>query len=276
MKVIANTPDRLSLCYRKSLWWTLAIGLTFMPGGIFFVLLGLAMPEMGNIAILPIGVGSSLVVGGAYFASLAEVITYTFEKGQTPATADDRVAQGSLRIERRALTAMFQPAALEFPLYLISEVGIRSYVGAELDSLFEPFMMLSPVNWQISIRSDQDFQSAAQTTKQITQFLGLPCKIEKLNPLSGVVDRDEPWQFSWQILPTEIERLEQIVVDHPEDAVAHQRLGIVLYQANRSRYRQTAIEHLHKSADLFTSQQQMDSAIASTTIATLIAWKYGG
>jgi hypothetical protein len=267
MKVTEHHPDRLSICYRQSLWWALAIGLTFIPGGILFLILGLAIRETDNVSILSIGIGLVLLVAGIYFGSWAEIITYTFDK-----------TKSSFSIERRTIANLFRTSSLEIPIKAISEVGISNFIADEGNDYFGIFLILSPVQWRINIRSRSDFQSAAQTAKIIASFLDLPCAIDKLKPLNlpntDNLTGGEPWQFSWQLLQSQVERLEKIVAEQPTDPTTYQQLGIALYYANPRQNRQHAIAYLKKATELFTSQHQPDLAATNQAIQTLISWRY--
>jgi hypothetical protein len=267
MKVTEHHPDRLSICYRQSLWWALAIGLTFIPGGILFLILGLAIRETDNVSILSIGIGLVLLVAGMYFGSWAEIITYTFDK-----------TKSSFLIERRTITNLFRTSYLELPIQAISKVEIKNFIADEGESLFGIFLILTPTEWRINIRSNNDFKSTAQTAKIITSFLDLPCAIDKLNsldlPKTDNLTGGEPWQFSWQLLQSQVERLEKIVAEQPNDPTTYQQLGIALYYANPRQNRQHAIAYLKKATELFTCQHQLDLAATNQAIQTLISWRY--
>jgi hypothetical protein len=86
MRIIEQTPERLVICDRCSFWVALLFGITFIPGGLFAILIGLAIHktaslDLGNFYLMPVGFGIIFFIAGFYFSiKFAEITTATFDR----------------------------------------------------------------------------------------------------------------------------------------------------------------------------------------------------
>ncbi len=264
MKVIEQNQDRLILQSSNSFWGLLLGGVAAVIVGLFFFLIGLVIQKSNNAGIIALGIGSAIIFSVPYFAiNFSTVNTFTFDKSQ------DYI----LREQRRSL-GWSDIKLIKFPAHLIVGVEIIDSMDAEVTS-YNVKLLLASVYWRIHVTSNSSDESAATTAKLIAQFLNIdyfpyPSKAPASTWQQKASKYAEPWQFHWKYLESEAERLQHYVADHPQDAEAHQDLGIALHFSNQKE----AVVHLQKAEKLFEMQQKIDCAAIVRVMQALINRNY--
>lgn len=271
MKVIEQSQNKIVLGSRISLWWALLIGTIFPLGGIFFCLFGLALQKLGypfGFGVMFLGMGGILAIGSFFVAvTLAETTVYIFDKSRY-----------CILLEKRTLGKKSKKQLMiECPSHLIFEVEIETVSGDEGVGYY-PNLILVSNYWRIRLKSNGDYQSAVKFATMIATFLDIPCFSGQLKAPAPtfykLLERLEPWRFSWQYLEDEVERLQQLLRQKPYDAEAHQNLGIALYYLNPWLNRRQMIVHLQQAEELLEAQQDSECAAITKVIKTLVSWNY--
>jgi hypothetical protein len=268
MKIIEHNQDRLKVSFRDSFWFGLLFGIAFVIGGLFFSTLGLALRQFeGNIPpigwVLSLGVGILLTVSGPiWMVKLTQTSTFTFDKRKNCIVWE----QHDIR------NAVIQ--SVDFPLHLIT--GITIETSSDADSVgYYTRLILAPLFWRIPLNSNGDYQSAQILVKLLTEFLNVayfpdgskaPVRRRTMQDLG----HSELKQEGWKYLENEIERLSQQLSQHPENAEAHQDLGISLYLLYPFLNRKKAIIHLQHAENLFETQLELDHAAVARVLQALI------
>jgi hypothetical protein len=266
MQVIEHHQDRLILRYQRSLIKGLTIGIVFALGGLFFCLLGLALIKQGEeVWVLPLGIGSiSIGAGFLWIIKFPKVITFTFDK-----------SKNCILWEQSTFQSQPVKPTLEIPINLI--VGIEIATSDETDAAtgYYPRLILDHVYWRILLDSDGSYQAAEAIARIVAQFLNVayfPDAAQAPAPKwkQKISEHAAPYQAGWKYLEDEVERLQQYLGQQPQDAEAHQELGIALYFSNRSHHKE-AISHLQQAERLFETQQQQDLAALAKIVLALVS-----
>jgi ribosomal protein S15P/S13E len=266
MKIIEHNQDRLKVSFRDSFWFGLLFGIAFIIGGLFFSTLGLALRQFeGNLPpigwISSLGGGILLTVSGLiWMVKLTQTSTFTFDK-----------RKNCIIWERHDIrNAVIQ--SVDFPLHLITGITIDS----DADSVgYYTKLILAPLFWRIPLNSNGDYQSAQILVKMLTEFLKITYfPDESKAPVRRLTTQDlgssELKQEGWKYLENEIERLSQHLGQHPEDAEAHQDLGISLYLLYPFLNRKKAINYLQHAENLFETQLELDRAAVARVLQALV------
>lgn len=263
MKVIEHTQDSLILRSSTSLWVLLLIGF-FAELVSFFFLIGLLLQQTDYPGIIWIGMGSATIVGIPLFIiKFSKVDIFTFEK-----------SKNCILWEQRSLSAI---KSVRFPAHLIVGVEITDS-STDAGPSYYPRLLLSSVYWRIPLEGNTHYENAVTLAKTISQFLNIDYYLDDSKaPIPTWRQQTskcaEPWQPHWKYLENEVDRLRYHVLQHPEDAEAHQDLGISLYYSNRLNQKDSIV-HLQRAEKLFELQQDEDSAAIARVIQALISCGY--
>jgi hypothetical protein len=267
MKVLEHNQNRLILSFRDSLWCTLLFGITLTMGGLFFSILGIAFKQEDNLLpiawILSLGIGIILIFGGLlWIVKLTKTSTFTFDK-----------AKNCILWEQHNLRN-FVIQSVEFPLHLITGITIETSTDTESVSYYAR-LIIAPLFWRIPLNSSGDYQSAAILAKMLAQFLNVTyfpneSKAPAPRRTQKVAEHIEPWREGWRYIEDEIDRSYQHLSQHPQDAEAHQDLGIALYLLYPFLNRKKAIIYLKQAEKLFEAQQEPDRAAVIRVLQALV------
>jgi tetratricopeptide (TPR) repeat protein len=270
MKIIEKTQHRCILRWQKSLWCALLINIIFIPFGSLICWLGfLFLRANYPSAIIAVVSGLVIFLGGIYTIIVdTEITTYTFDK-----------AQDSILWEKQNRLINLHPKSVEFPCHLICGVEIESFSGDEGGISYYPRLILASIYWRITLKSDGDYESAISIAKMMAEFLDIPYFDRKLPAPTKrlfitIPETQKSGLFYWQYLENEVENLQQNLANNPDNAEAHQDLGIALYYLNRWQNRKQAVTHLQEAERLFESAQDSDSQTIAKMMKTLVSWNY--
>lgn len=270
MKIIEKNQDRCVLHYQKSLWYTLLISIIFLPFGSLIFLLGFLFLRANYPAgIIALVSGLVIILGGIYTIIVdTKVTTYTFDK-----------AQNFLLWEKQNRLINLHKKSVEFPCHLICGVEIESFSCDEGGITYYPRLVLALNYWRIPLKSDGHYESAISIAKMIAEFLGIPYFSQKLPApkrqlFMTIPNNQTPWLFDGKYLEDEVEKLQQKLANNPDDAEAHQDLGMALYYLNRWKNRKQAVTHLQQAEKLFESAQDSDRQAIVKVMKTLVSWNY--
>jgi hypothetical protein len=263
MQVIEREQNRIILRFQRSFIKGLVIGITVGVVGLFFCLVGLAIVERtpGGTWILPLGMGvAALGAGMGWTIAFPKIVTFTFDKSQ----------QHILLEESKFL---YQPVKKIVEIPIESIVGVEIVPNEDLEAYYAN-LILDRLYWRIIIESDGSYQTAVEISQLVSQFLDVnyfPDASKAPLPIwkQRYSERLNKERYSWQYFQDEIDRLQQYLSIQPQDAQAHQDLGIMLNLSNRSHC-QEAIFHLQQAESLFTAQQQQYLASITRVILLLV------
>lgn len=269
MKVIEHSQDRLTLQSSTALLGSLLICAMAVLIGFCFFLFGLALQQSTHAGIIWLGVGSAIMVGIPFFAiEISKISTFTFDK-----------SRDCILWEQHNLLKRAAKQSVEFPLHLIAGVEVvTDAMDSQRTSYYFPRLLLASVYWRIPLHSDGRYKSAVTLAKTIAQFLNIdyfPDEWKAPKPMlhQKILDNAEPGQFGWKYLENKAARLEHHIKQYPQDAEAHQNLGMALYRTNRLN-RKRAIGYLQQAEELFEIQQQKDCAAIARVLQALVGWGY--
>jgi hypothetical protein len=264
MQIVEHNQDKLVLYFHRSLGKGLLVGMSFVLAGIFFCLIGLLLIQQAEGAgIMSSGMGMALVIGGIFWIiKFPKVSTFTFDK-----------SRNCLLWEQQILPSQGVKQSLEIPLDLISGVEITTSGDTET-TLYYPKLILDRVYWRIHLHSHGSYERAVAIAKTVSQFLNvnyfpdesqapLPVWQQKANSQAA------PYQFHWQYLEAESDRLQQHLSQYPLDAEAHQELGILV----RAKPKESIV-HLQQAENLFVAQQEVEGAVLARVLQGLVRWKH--
>lgn len=267
MKVLEHDQNRLILSFRDSLWCILLFGITLTMGGLFFSILGIVLKQKDTLPpigwISTSGTGIFLTFGGLFWSvKLTKTSTFTFDK-----------AKNYILWEQHNFRN-FVIQSVEFPLHLITGITIKTSTDTESVGYYAR-LIIAPLFWRIPLNSSGDYQSAAILAKMLAQFLNVtyfPDESKAPTPrrTQKVAEHVEPWREDWRYIEDEIDRSYQHISQYPQDAEAHQDLGISLYLLSPLLNRKKAITYLKQAENLFEAQQELDCAAVTRVLQALV------
>jgi hypothetical protein len=242
----------------------------FCFGGIITgLMILLVQHERGGNPIFPPVISSCFICLGAVFGvTWPLVVTFRFDRQQQ-----------QIVWERETLLDRTVPKSITFPLHLI--VGVELLTSNILDndldvgSRYYLNLILDRVYWRIRLNCDGYERMVVDLAQQLTEFLEVPYYPENATaPLpiwrQKLAQSINPRQSAGEYLATEIARLEKYIIAHPQAALAHQELGIALYESSRSQ-RYLALKHLQQAQELFIVDRENDLAAIMQVIQFAIA-----
>ncbi len=248
--------------YYLSVYFFSIGSLIFLHG---FILVRANYPS-GIIALVS---GCAIILGGVYaIIAHTEITTYTFDK-----------AQDSILWERQNRLINLHKKSVEFPCHLIYGVEVESVSGDEGRIAFYPRLIMGLNYWRITLKSDDHYESATSIAKMMAEFLDIPYFDHKLPAPNKrffitIQENQKSGLFDWQNLEDEVENLRRKLANNPDDAEAHQDLGMALYYLNRLQNRKQAVTHLQVAEKLFESAQDSDRLALAKVMKTLVSWNY--
>ncbi|MBW4617851.1 MAG: hypothetical protein KME17_00510 [Cyanosarcina radialis HA8281-LM2] len=267
MKIIEQSPERLVLRYRCSLWLALLFAITFIPGGLFALLIGLAIDrtaalDLGNFYIMPVGFGIIFSIAGFYFSiKFAEITTATFDKSKQTFT-----------LTRKTICQKLEVNSIELSLNAILGIEVKTIESHSADSsdVYQIEIVLDSSYYRIPLHLNADsyWQQKVRVAKTIANFLNITYFSGKPKaPAAKFQD------LSNNQIQAEIERSQTILSQHPNDPEAHENLGLLLYQQHKRKNRKAAIAHLQQAEIYFASQSNLKVLEAVRAIKTLTIWQ---
>jgi hypothetical protein len=269
MRVIEHSQNRLILQSLPSRWMLLFISFFATLVGSFFLLLGLVLQQSEHAGVIPIGMGIILIISIPVFAvKLSKANRLTFD------TSNDLVLWEQYSVWKRSSVS-----SVKFPAHLIIGVElISSFMDTEGRASYYAQLLLASVYWRIPLGPSGRYENVVMLAKTISQFLNIeyfPDNSKAPIPTwrQKALRNAEPWKPHWQYFESETERLQRHIEQYPQDAEAHQDLGISLYRSNRMN-RKKAINALEQAEKLFETQKDEDRAAVAKVIQAAICWGY--
>jgi hypothetical protein len=266
VKIIDRERNKLTLRYQRSIWQSLAIGLMFWFGGIATALMILLVQhERGGKPIFPVVIGGFFICLGVVFTvTWPLLVTFTLDRQQQ-----------QIVWERQTLLDRNIPKSVTFPLHLIVGIELVTDIDMDTGTGYYLNLIVARVYWRILLNSDGYERTAIDLARQLAGFLEIPFYPENSTPplplwRQQLAQSDNPHQSAGEYLETQIDRLEKYIIAHPQDALAHQELGIALYLSSRSQ-RKLALEYLHQAQQLFITDRAEDLAAITQVIQFAIA-----
>jgi hypothetical protein len=211
--------------------------------------------------------GIAIIIGAPFFAvRVFKASTFTFDK-----------SRDCILWEQRSFLRRSTTKSVEFPTHLIA--GVEIMVSTDMEETgYYPRLILESIYWRIPLNSNGRYENAVTLAKTLAQFLSIDYfPDESKAPIPTWLQKTsscaEPWQPHWQYLQNEADRLRHHIIQYPQDAEAHQDLGIFLYCSNRLN-RNESVVYLQQAEKLFELQQDKDSAAIARLIQALISWGY--
>lgn len=259
--IIEQTQDKLILRSQDPFWWALVFVIFYIPSSLLMIgAIAVTLKDSKYLEIVSIGMACLFFIPGLYATiALSEVTTYTLDK-----------SKNSILIEKYNRLRRSKIKSVEIPSHLILGVEIEAFSGDEGGIGYYPQLILAFVYWRIRLKTDRQYQSAVNIAETIAHFLNVPyfavnSKDSPPTYAQKIYERRQPEQENQQYLESEIERLQNYLSECPDDAEAHQNLGIFL--SNKKE----AIAHFQEAESLFESQKNSDRAAIAKVLQTFLS-----
>ena len=267
MKIIEKTQDRCVLRFQKSLRCALLINIILIPYGSLICLICFLFLRANYLpGIIGVVSGFVIILGGIYTIIVdAEITTFTFDK-----------VQDSILWERQNRLINSQPKSVEFPCHLICGVEVEGVSGDEGGITYYLGLILALNYWRIPLKSDGLYDSAVKIAEMLAEFLDITyfsykSPAPQQQPFMTIPKNQTPGLFDWKYIEDEVEKLQPNLATYPDNAEAHQDLGIALCYLNKWQNRKQALIHLQEAERLFESAQDSDRLAIVKVIKTLIS-----